>query len=231
MTAPEARPLSGDKEFPGDKPLGEPTRERLLYAAGEVFADQGFRKATVRAICGRAGVNVASVNYHFSSKQDLYAAVLEFAFRQSLRRYPPGLDEAPGAAPERRLFLFIRNFLFRLLHEESPAWFGRLMAREIVEPTGALDRIVDTAIRPLHEALGAVVREILGNRAGDEDVRRCVFSILGQCLFYRHAMPVVARLYPPFRWEDEEIERTARHVAAFSLAALRHMAHPKRGGR
>ena len=47
------------------------TRERLLEAAGEVFAERGFREATVRGICKRANANNAAVNYHFGEKEEL----------------------------------------------------------------------------------------------------------------------------------------------------------------
>ena len=55
------------------------TRNRLLNAAGEVFAEKGFKSATVRAICDRAGANIAAVNYHFGDKEHLYSEVLRFA--------------------------------------------------------------------------------------------------------------------------------------------------------
>ena len=40
-------------------------RERLLEAAGEIFAEHGFRNTTVREICKRADINLAAVNYYF----------------------------------------------------------------------------------------------------------------------------------------------------------------------
>jgi AcrR family transcriptional regulator len=47
------------------------TREALLEAAAQVFAELGFRAATVREICQRARANIASVNYHFGDKENL----------------------------------------------------------------------------------------------------------------------------------------------------------------
>jgi TetR/AcrR family transcriptional regulator, regulator of cefoperazone and chloramphenicol sensitivity len=96
------------------------TRQRLLEAAGEVFAERGFRAATVRDICQRARANVAAVNYHFGDKEHLYTAVLKYAFSCALQKYPPllGLDDT--ASPEQRLRVFIRSFMLRLLAETVP---------------------------------------------------------------------------------------------------------------
>ncbi|MGA7104920.1 MAG: CerR family C-terminal domain-containing protein, partial [Candidatus Deferrimicrobiaceae bacterium] len=206
---------------PREKPLPERTRERLLNAAGEVFAERGFRRATVREICRRAHVNIASVNYYFKGKEDLYADVLEFAYRQARQKYPESDPSAQAGTPQRRLSRFVRILLLRILDEGRPAWFGKLMAREFVEPTGALDRVIERAILPLHQSLGTLVREIVGDRPGDAEIRRHVFSILGQCLFYRHARPVITKLYPDVRFDAAEIERTARHIATVALSATK----------
>jgi AcrR family transcriptional regulator len=212
---------------PEGKRLPERTRERLLDAAGEVFAERGYRRATVREICRRANVNIASVNYYFKGKEDLYADVLEFAYRQARQKYPDGGPPGRAETPERRLSRFVRTFLLRILDEGGPARFGNLMAREIVEPTGALDRIIETAILPLHESLGDLVREIRKGRPKDAEIRRHVFSILGQCFFYRHARHVIARLHPDVRFDAAEIERTARHILRVSLSAMKPPATAK----
>ena len=50
------------------------TKDRLLEAAGEEFAEKGFECARIRAICERAQANIAAVNYHFGDKEQLYVA-------------------------------------------------------------------------------------------------------------------------------------------------------------
>ena len=98
----------------GDLLYTEQTRDRVLIAAVEIFAQRGFRESTVREICAKAGVNIASVNYHFRNKASLYKEALAFAFRQSDRRYP--VDEAKNSdlSAEIRLRSFIRTFLYKL---------------------------------------------------------------------------------------------------------------------
>ena len=57
-------------------PIQAATRRELLDAAAEVFGEAGYRNATVREICRRAGANIAAINYHFGDKEKLYADVL-----------------------------------------------------------------------------------------------------------------------------------------------------------
>src|ERR1700722_15859102 len=83
------------------------TRRQLLEAAGEVFAESGFRDATVREICKRAGANVAAVNYHFGDKERLYVEVLRYSHGKALEKYPPLLGVAADAPPEKKLRAFV----------------------------------------------------------------------------------------------------------------------------
>jgi TetR/AcrR family transcriptional regulator, regulator of cefoperazone and chloramphenicol sensitivity len=199
------------------------TRQRLLEAAGEVFAERGFRMATVREICQRAKANLAAVNYHFGDKERLYAAVLQYTFHCA-EPYPLDLGLGAKATVEERLQAFIRSHLFSLLHEGRPAWHRKLIAREMAEPTRALDTVVDQMIRPEAELLMAIVRDVLGHDAHPQRVWHCTGSIIGQCLFYHHARPVILRLDPDQTFTPEAIEQLVDHIMHFSLAALRQLA-------
>jgi AcrR family transcriptional regulator len=197
------------------------TRQRLIEIAGEVFAEQGFRAATIREICGRAGANVAAVNYHFGDKEQLYHHVLEHAHRISLARHPPDLGTTRDSSAEERLHAFVHSFLLRLLDDGVPAWLGKLMAREMVEPTPALDGLVEHVMRPLLTRIVGIVQELAGEGADPERVRLCAQSIVGQCVFYRHAQECLRRLGPDAVCGREKVEAIAGHVARFSLAAIR----------
>ena len=73
------------------------TRRAILDAAVESFAASGFTGATTRQVAARAGVNVATLHYHFGSKEKLYRAVLDAVAREDV----PLL--ARGETPAERL--------------------------------------------------------------------------------------------------------------------------------
>jgi TetR/AcrR family transcriptional regulator, regulator of cefoperazone and chloramphenicol sensitivity len=196
------------------------TEKRLLEAAGAIFAEYGYRAATVRQICERAGANLAAVNYHFGDKEGLYMAVLRFVQKAYAEKYPSKPSLQPGATAEQRLRAYIRSLLYRIFERGRPGWHMKLMAREMVEPTRAFDTLVEEAVRPLHEELASIVRELLGPKASNRDVRLSTLSILSQGVYYHRALPVLGRLYPQSRYGSEEIEALVEHITQFSLSGL-----------
>jgi AcrR family transcriptional regulator len=201
----------------------------LLEAAGEVFAEAGFRNATVREICRRAGANIASVNYHFGDKEQLYTELLRYSHGKTLEKYPPLLGVAADAPPEKKLRAFILSLLLRIFDTGPTSWHGRLMAREMIEPSAALDSLVEERIRPMAGQLSQIVAEILHRPVTDECVRQCAFSVVSQCTFYKHCHPVMVRLFPKQSEMDAaNIEQLADHITKFSLAALKSFVAKKR---
>jgi AcrR family transcriptional regulator len=205
----------------------EPAFDRLLQVAVEVFAECGFRKATVREICAKANVNAASVNYYFRSKEALYAKALAFAFQEANRLYPQDATLNASLPPEQRLAVFIKNFLHKLLDDSHLGLHSKLIAREIADPTKALDEIIKTAIAPQFALLQEIIQQILGAPADKVIVQRCLLSIFGQCLMFKHSRSIIDRLYPELIANDSAIQAGAEHITQFSLAALTRFAQPQ----
>ena len=200
----------------------KPKVESILEAAGEIFAEQGFRKTTVREICKRSGVNLAAINYYFGDKERLYLAVLKYYRELAIQKYPITFDFNEKDTPKEKLSNFIHTFIYRFLEEGKMALFGKLLAREFTESTGALDVLVDEFIRPTFIKLSSIVREILGNKSTDKQVELCAMSIIGQCLYFRNARPIIFRLRYKEGYTDEDIKEIAEHIINFSLKGLRN---------
>jgi AcrR family transcriptional regulator len=208
----------------------EATREKLLEAAGQVFAEVGFRAATVREICARAGANVAAVNYHFGDKMELYIEAL----RQSMRVAAGGVLADPSLAgrdPRDAVRAVIRMILLRMHATERASWYIRIMAHEMAQPTPALDRVVDEVIGPNYGRLRQLVGRIIGKPPDDEATRMCTHSIIGQVLHYTHGRPVIGRLWPSLELTPEMQAEIAEHIATFSLAGLDAIAKSTARGR
>ncbi len=208
-------------------PAHDETRRQLLEAAGGVFAEVGFRNATVREICRRACANIAAVNYHFGNKETLYAEVLRHSQQKAFEKYPPLMGLAADAPPEKRLHAFVQSFLLRIFDSGSTAWFGKMMSREMVEPTEALDLLVAERMQPMADLLRSLVAEIVGCSPNSEKVRLCCFSIVSQCVFFHHCRTMISRLFPEQRLDAAAVEHLAGHITRFSLAAMKHLPDAK----
>jgi TetR/AcrR family transcriptional regulator, regulator of cefoperazone and chloramphenicol sensitivity len=198
----------------------DPTPDKLIDAAGRVFAERGYYATTVREICNRAGANVAAVNYHFGDKLGLYTEVLRQSIRAAKVEALGNLLEQE-LAPEEMLRAFIKLRLQSAFRADLPDWHMRLLVHELAQPTPALSKVINEVSRPIYERVLQVVGEITGLPPQDEKNRLCVHSVMGQVLFYVLQKPLLSRLWPDLKTTPEKIDSIADHIVEFSLAYLR----------
>ncbi|HVN03223.1 MAG TPA: CerR family C-terminal domain-containing protein [Bryobacteraceae bacterium] len=198
------------------------TEDRILDAAGHVFAETGFQAAKVRDICARAGVNLAAINYHFGDKLGLYREVLSYAAcaAGNAADFNPVL---PGRTAREKLRAFVFGLLQHMYGEDRPAWPVRLMTHELVQPTPEFDGVVERLMRPRQDAVRALVAGVIGRSADDRATRLCTQSIFGQITIYAHGREVLKRLWPELRFTAETLNEIADHITDFSYAALEHI--------
>jgi AcrR family transcriptional regulator len=197
------------------------TPRKLLAAASEIFAQKGYRDATIAEICERAGANVAAVNYHFGDKETLYKEAWRHSFSESVKAHPPNGGVTDNAPPEERLRGEIVALLNRIADEGNREFL--IVQKELVNPTGLLNEVMQKNLRPLQEKMESIIRELLGPLASDMQVRFCAISIVSQCI-----NPIVAIKGGKEKREGkdgppgvDDIEAYSNHVVKFSLSGIR----------
>jgi len=199
------------------------TRDHILLTAGKVFAECGFQQTTVREICTRAGVNLASVNYYFGDKETLYLEAVQMAHRSRAGEVPLP-DWSEDVAAEERLSDFIRTLLTRMIGGDRLPWQSRLMMREVLNPSHACEQLVKGHFRPHFELLLNILDRLMPSGTPLHERQQMAFSIIGQCLYYRVSGSVVTLLV------DEKthskyysVDQLAAQIARFSLLSLEQM--------
>lgn len=185
---------------------GSDARERLVSAAGVLFAQQGYASTSARAIAREAGVDHALVNYYFGSKRGLFVEVMALSFN-------------PGSAVEEVLADPTVRDPLRL----AEAILARLIA--IWEQPGMRDQmlvvvrqaVLDEALRaPLAEFLGSEILARIAQRIGGADATRKasgVSTVIAGVMFARYFV----RIEPMASMPPRDVIRTVAPMLAVQL--------------
>ena len=135
---------------------GIETRERLVTAALEAFADHGYAGATTRAIAERAGVALAALPYHFETKEALWRAAADLIFGRLVEQFQERIRGLEGVDAPTRLRLLLRDYvLFAATHPE----LHRFMLREGAVTTPRLRWLVRTHVEPQFRYFRSLIEE------------------------------------------------------------------------
>ncbi|MFA7061924.1 MAG: CerR family C-terminal domain-containing protein [Pedobacter sp.] len=195
------------------------TKEKLLVAASDVFLEKGFRDATVAEICSHASANISAVNYYFGSKEALYQESWRHSFVESIKIHPQDGGVSETAPAEVRLRGQVKALMERIADDNNRDFFISQM--EIVNPTGLLEEVMMSSINPLHEKTLAVVQELLGSEATNEQVAFCETCIVSMCI---HPL-LLQRAWQRAKGNEvpvliDDLDAYVNHVIAFALGGI-----------
>jgi AcrR family transcriptional regulator len=196
---------------------GEATRERILEAAGELFAANGYAQTTAKAVADRAEVSLTLINYHFGGREGLYRAALIEAHRRlaklsDLRNL--GESEMPAIAKLRVLIYG----LIRPATKRQPGWHINVLAKEIFAPSKHFPFLFEAEVPAKLAIIKQILSDITGIPTDDAALVRCVISVLAPCSM----LLVAARGAPGPLDEVRRMPRQAiiNHLHTYALAGL-----------
>lgn len=203
-----------DAERPG-------TRAALLEAAGQVFAEQGFDRATGRDICQRAGTNAAAINYYFGGTEGLYAAVIEEAHGRliTLEKLTAAVADKPDARAKLETIIGLAVDL--LTGPISHSWVLRVLARELLAPSSVIDQLIEQQGIPKLRILKGIVGELMGLPDDHPAVARGCLTLVAPCSVLLVAdRRMLRRAFPQLYLGRDHAAALARHLIDYALAGL-----------
>ncbi|HEV8014858.1 MAG TPA: CerR family C-terminal domain-containing protein [Stellaceae bacterium] len=178
---------------PASHGRGEDTARRILLAAIEVFAEEGYEGASTRSLAGRAGVNAPAIQYYFGSKEGLYRAVIghiaglvEARLVPVTTRIAAALAGQP-APPELTALLLdlLDGFVDLVTCRGIPEAAALLIARAEIENAAALDALQQAVMRTAFQPAIAIIARLLGLKETDEEAKIRTFAIFGQAVVFK----------------------------------------------
>lgn len=195
------------------------TKERILHAAEDLFAQHGFAGTSLRQVTSRADVNIAAVNYHFGSKENLVNEVFKHRMDDMSEKRLSALAKAVENDPsdlEGILLAFIQPALALTLDRHG-ASFVRVLARAYAEKNDGLRNF-------LSENYGQVLREFA------KAIARCLPQLSKEELYWRMDFTAGALTYAMADFglikrqtgvsEKAHCEKAAQHLIRFAKAGL-----------
>ncbi len=193
------------------------TKEKIMEVARVLFSDHGFEGTSVRDIAKAADVNVASVNYHFSNKENLLTEIMRSGYEECSHTVK-SIYERNNSLEETLVELFqyftershnlVSMFKIKLSTQHSHHFVAEGSKDQLLGPPGGV-------------VIAAAIRNELGPDVTEEDVvwaLRCLFThVVHQSLMYNCCM----KQGTSFQFTDTDIEKSIRRLTRIVLQDLR----------
>jgi len=213
-----------------DEPTG--TKLSLIRAAGELFAQRGLCGTSTRAIADKAGSNIGCIHYYFGGKEGLYWAAVEYVFHRRITDQNVGVTLPEQATPQTvadALGELVRRRVLASCGPDVPAWHSQLLWRNVVDGLGSTHPgLLENVFQADFDRFAALVRRVRAELT-DPQVRRLLYQMIAQLIFYVRYQPKVLRELGVAEYDTDLLGEVANHIAR-SLTRMLDLPDPARRG-
>ncbi len=199
------------------------TKDKILDVAEEMFLSKGFDGVSVRDITLAAGANVASVNYHFNCKRDLYREVFKRRLvrlsQEKIQKIREDLGAEPMPSLENVVRSIVSGFLYDFLSSKEAGRLLSIITNEMSEDAIALDILMEETVFPIHKVLRENIKRA-HPALSDQKVVLCISSIFGQIFHFVRARSVIQQTTGQ-DYDKEFIKTIIEHITEFSVRGIR----------
>lgn len=201
-------------------------RLELIETAGPLFANSGIDGVSIREIAEKSNVNIASINYYFGSKENLYIETLRYVAWQI--RCPlaqkilqdKNINYSCSKECAKIIEKLVEEKVQNYLSDKYPMWYSRLLLRSLIEPPPKYENVIFQTFIPELDALVEVLSKCSpGNNL--EECKLWAFSILGEVSFYVFAEPgIKIAMSIKEKYPQEFLLQLQKHITSLILKGL-----------
>ncbi len=205
-------------------------RQRLLEAAGEVFATVGFERARGKDICRRAGMNNAAINYYFGGMEGLCLAVMAEAESCFVTLEKMQTAVAAQPKPQDQLTALFQLLLTAAANPPSDSWVLRVLLQNFLAPSPLLEPMIKKNFLIRAGILRKIVSSIMGLPVDHPAVATGCVNVIAPCfmlLFYDKGL--LKRAFPALDLSPQHVSGLAATMCRHAMAGLKAIARAHRG--
>lgn len=196
---------------------GDLTKSKILEAAGQLIAQNGFAQTSNKQIAQAAEVDLAAINYHFDGRDGLYKAVLAEAHTHYIDEKRLLELVESSLPPTQKLEIFYEAIVNKLI--EKDIWHSKVFIRELFSPSLYLHEFMANDGARKFQSVRKIISEVAGLDEDHPALLPCVLSTIAPCF-----MLIITNTNIPTPIQNIsqiESQQLVKHLMTFSLAGLK----------
>lgn len=200
-------------------------KNKIIEAAGDIFAEKGYQNSTVRDICRKAGIYQLSINYHFGSKENLFKEVLLNAYRDT--EETSLVEKIKDLPPEKQLEEVIRTRVKSVFSRDKKGKFFKIIAKEISINYAFIVEIMSSTILEYLVFIKSIFARLSEDKLSDFELNYCVYLLMSHISALSVHEKGVLILFNTNNPAEEQLEMFIQHVKKFILAGVEKLKEEK----
>lgn len=206
--------MTKNKKTMSRKAQGEETRAILIDTGARLFAQNGYHGVSMRTLAAEAGVNLATVGYHFGGKSGLYEAILDQIIAMRDDFFPTAEDvedrmkdaDDPQASAK-VVSWYVTQLVRGMLGVKEHIWPAFLISRELAQPTDLYPKLEKEFFTPSTLSLNTLVRSVLPENTDHEEIVITSHCIIGMVVKFLEGHDLITQRLGWESYEGQGLEK------------------------